>query len=41
MKWYSKKVVYIGIDMHKKTYTVTAICDDTVVKRDLTPWKFA
>jgi transposase len=34
MKDYTREVVYIGIDVHKKTYFVTAICNDTVVKRD-------
>ena len=30
---YTGKTVYIGIDVHKKTYSVTAICDEIVVKR--------
>lgn len=34
MKDYTKKTVYIGIDVHKKTYTVTAICNSIVVKKD-------
>jgi transposase len=34
MKNYTKETVYIGIDVHKKTYTVTAICNGIVVKRD-------
>lgn len=34
MKDYTQKTVYIGIDVHKKTYAVTAICENEVVKRD-------
>ena len=34
MKDYTQKIVYIGIDVHKKTYAVTAICDAEVVKKD-------
>lgn len=34
MKDYTNKTVYIGIDVHKKTYAVTAICDGEVVKKD-------
>lgn len=34
MKDYTRKTVYIGIDVHKKTYTVTAICNNVVVKKD-------
>jgi transposase len=34
VKDYTQKTVYIGIDVHKKTYAVTAICDGAVVKRD-------
>lgn len=34
MKDYTQKNVYIGIDVHNKTYAVTAICDNTVVKKD-------
>jgi transposase len=30
---YSNKTVYLGIDVHKKTYSITAICDDAIVKR--------
>ena len=33
MKDYTGKIVYIGIDVHKKTYAVTAICDEELVKR--------
>lgn len=31
---YTGKTVYLGMDVHKKTYAVTAICDGQVVKRD-------
>ncbi len=31
---YTSKIVYLGIDVHKKTYAVTAICDGQVVKKD-------
>jgi len=31
---YTHKVVYLGIDVHKKTYAVTAICEGQVVKKD-------
>ena len=34
MKDYTQKTIYIGIDVHKKTYAVTAICDGIVVKKD-------
>lgn len=34
MKDYNGKVVYLGIDVHKKTYAVTAICEGQVVKKD-------
>ena len=34
MKDYTQKTVYIGIDVHKKTYAVTAICEDEIVKKD-------
>ena len=37
MRDYTQKTVYIGIDVHKKTYAVTAICDETIVKRDTLP----
>lgn len=32
---YMSKVVYLGIDVHKKTYALTAICDGQVVKKDV------
>ena len=34
MRDYTSKTVYIGIDVHKKTYAVTAICNKEVVKKD-------
>lgn len=34
MKDYTGKTVFIGIDVHKKTYSVTCICEDVIVKRD-------
>lgn len=34
MKNYTAKTIYLGMDVHKKTYAVTAICDGQVVKRD-------
>ena len=35
MKSYTGKTVYLGIDVHKKTYAVTAISDGQVTKRDV------
>ena len=34
MRDYTHETVFIGIDVHKKTYAVTAICDNAVVKKD-------
>jgi transposase len=34
MKDYTGKTIFVGIDVHKKTYSVTAICDEVIVKRD-------
>lgn len=34
MKNYTGKTIYLGMDVHKKTYAVTAICDGQVVKKD-------
>ena len=31
---YTGRKVYVGIDVHKKTYSVTAICEGEMVKRD-------
>lgn len=36
---YTGKVVYLGIDVHKKTYSCVAICEDQIVKRDTMPAK--
>lgn len=37
MKDYTRKTIYMGIDVHKKTYAVTTICDKEVVKKDTLP----
>jgi transposase len=37
MKDYTSKTVFLGIDVHKKTYAVTAICEGIVVKRATLP----
>jgi transposase len=34
MRDYTGKIVFIGIDVHKKTYSVTCICEQIIVKRD-------
>jgi transposase len=34
MRDYTNKTIFLGIDVHKKTYAVTAICDGQVVKKD-------
>ncbi len=34
MRNYTGKTIFIGIDVHKSTYSVTAICDQEVIKRD-------
>jgi transposase len=34
MKDYTGKTLYVGIDVHKKTYAVTCICEKEIVKRD-------
>jgi transposase len=31
---YSGKTIFLGIDVHKRTYSVTAICEGCVVKQD-------
>ena len=33
MKDYTGKTIYLGIDVHKKTYSVTAVCEKQRVKR--------
>jgi transposase len=37
--YYKDKIVYTGIDVHKKTYTCVSICEGQVVKRDTMPAK--
>lgn len=34
MQKYNGKAIYLGIDVHKKTYSVTAVCEGQVVKKD-------
>lgn len=34
---YSEKVIYMGIDVHKKTYACVSICEGEIVKRDTLP----
>lgn len=34
MKDYTGKTIFVGLDVHKKTFAVTAVCDGVVVKRD-------
>jgi len=34
MKDYTGKTIFVGMDVHKKTYSVTAICDGAIIKRD-------
>lgn len=34
MKDYTGKTIFVGMDVHKKTYSVTAICDGCIIKRD-------
>jgi len=29
---YCGRIVYVGIDVHKETYTVTCVCDKQIVK---------
>lgn len=31
---YTGKIVYMGIDVHKKTYACVSICDEEIVKKD-------
>jgi len=37
MRNYKDKKVYLGIDVHKKHYSVTALCEGQVVKKDKLP----
>lgn len=34
MKDYTGKTVFVGIDVHKNTYSITGICEKVIVKRD-------
>lgn len=34
MKDYTEKTIFIGVDVHKKTYALAAICDGVLIKRD-------
>lgn len=34
MRDYTNKTIYLGMDVHKESYSVTAICDGVVVKTD-------
>ena len=34
---YSGKIIYMGIDLHKRTYSCVSICDGEIVKRDTIP----
>lgn len=36
---YTGKQIYVGIDVHKKTYSCVSICEGQVVKRDTMPAK--
>jgi transposase len=34
MRDYTGKTIFVGMDVHKKTYSVSAICDGVIIKRD-------
>jgi transposase len=34
MKDYTGKIIFVGMDVHKNTYSVTAICEGIIVKKD-------
>jgi hypothetical protein len=34
---YTGKLIYLGIDVHKKTYSCVSICEGQIVKRDSMP----
>lgn len=34
---YTQKIVYVGIDVHKKTYSCASLCEGQVMKRDTMP----
>lgn len=31
---YTEKTIFVGLDVHKKTYSLTALCDGVIIKRD-------
>lgn len=31
---YTGKLIYVGIDVHKDSYSITVVCDQTIVKQD-------
>jgi len=37
MKDYNEKTIYIGIDVHKKTYALACICENKIIKREVLP----
>lgn len=37
MRDYTGKTIYLGMDVHKQSYSVTAICEGEIVKRDRLP----
>jgi len=37
MRDYTGKTIYVGIDVHKKTYSCVSICNNEVIKRDTMP----
>lgn len=37
MKDYTGKTIYLGMDVHKDSYSVTSICEGEIVKRDRLP----
>ena len=34
MRDYNNKTIYLGIDVHKKSYSITAICEGEIIKSD-------
>jgi transposase len=37
MKQYTSKTVFVGVDVHKNSYSVTAVCERQIVKKDRLP----
>jgi transposase len=37
MRDYNGKTVYVGMDVHKKTYSCVSVCNNEVIKRDTMP----